>query len=67
MAEEGKAAEEVAPNKAAPKAQVSSQRKVVKCKNICNHVVSTSKGSIEPGKSGECTVAELRQLHRYLK
>ena len=39
---------------------------VVKVKNISTKVISTSKGRIEPGKTGNATVAELRQLHKYL-
>ena len=56
----------------AAKAAVASKKAakpsgVVEVKNISKKVVPTSKGQIQPGKTGKATVAELRQLHRYLE
>jgi len=40
---------------------------VVPVKNVSNRVINTSKGHILPGKVGEATIAELRQLSKFLK
>ena len=60
--------------KAAPAAKAAevvkkaaNQSDVVKVKNISAKAISTSKGRIEPGKTGKATVAELRQLHKFLE
>ena len=49
----------------APKAKLQSD--VVKVKNICKKVIYTSQGTIKAGKEGKATVAELRQLNRFIK
>ena len=51
---------------AAPKASTPGST-VVKVKNIGKGNISTSKGIIEPGKTGLCTMAELRGYGKYLK
>jgi len=45
----------------------TSQRDVVPVKNVSNRTINTSKGHILPGKVGEATIAELRQLSKFLK
>jgi len=56
---------------AAPKkaAVVKKAKKVdgVEVKNISGRVINTSKGSIAPGKTGLCSIAEANQLHAFLR
>ncbi len=54
----------------APKKQVVVPKKsgdVVKVENISKYLVNTSKGSIEPGEKGKCTLAESRSYGKSLK
>lgn len=56
--------DEAAPAASSPKK--ANPKAVVKCHNITKRVVNTSRGQIKAGENGECTAAELRQLHAFL-
>jgi hypothetical protein len=69
---------EKAPKKAAKKAVAPEGATVdfkatvpeslyVAVKNISNRLINTSKGSINPGETGEASVAEARQLNKYIE
>jgi len=49
----------------APKAV--KQTDVVKVRNKTSGIINTTKGPIEAGKEGQATVAEARQLSKYLE
>lgn len=51
--------------KAAP--EVVSQSSVVTVKNVSDFDICTSKENIKAGDKGQATVAELRQLNKFLE
>lgn len=69
---------EQAPKKAAKKAAAPKKAAVdfkatvpvplyIAVKNISNRLVNTSRGPIEPGETGEASVAESKQLDKYIE
>ena len=57
--------ETAAPKKAA--ASPAKKSSHVKVKNISNKIINTSKGPIAPGKEGEASHAEVKQLDKFIK
>ena len=43
------------------------QNKLIKVKNISKGNICLSTGTLEPGDTGKATVAEARQLHKFLE